>query len=270
MLLALAQMHVEPGAPNANLARAERMITAARDRGAAVVLLPEALDCGWTHSSAHLLAGRIPGGDACERLRSAALAAGIHVCAGLVEREGERLYNAAVLIAPDGRLLLHHRKIHEIDFARALYARGDRLGVADTALGRVGLMICADGFAPGQSLSRALGEMGAELILSPCAWAVPPDHDQGRTPYGALWVDNYGPPARDHGMTIAGCSNVGPVVEGEWRDWRCIGCSLVIGPDGATLARGGYGLSAEELIMAEVDPNPARRHHAPAPGGGSS
>jgi predicted amidohydrolase len=57
---------------------------------------------------------------------------------------------------PDGRLLLHHRKIHELDFGRELYDTGDRLGVADTPFGRIGLMICADGFAPGQVITRSL------------------------------------------------------------------------------------------------------------------
>ena len=39
---------------------------------------------------------------------------------------------------------------------------------------------------------KALAKKGARLILSPCAWAVPPDHDQVRDPYGSLWRDVYG------------------------------------------------------------------------------
>jgi predicted amidohydrolase len=174
------------------------------------------------------------------------------VCAGIVERCGDRIYNAAVLIAPDGAVLLHHRKLHEIDFARRLYTRGDRLGVAETAFGRIGLMICADAFADGLVVSRALGQMGALLILSPCAWAVPPNHDQVRDPYGKLWRDSYGPPAREYKMTIAGCSNVGPVTAGEWAGWRCIGCSMVVGADGEPVAQAAYGTNAEELLAVHV------------------
>src|SRR5687767_1406348 len=162
------------------------------------------------------------------------------VCAGIVERSGERIFNSAVLIAPGGELLLHYRKLHEIDFARRLYTRGDRAGVAETQYGRIGLMICADAFAEGLVISRTLGHMGSRMILSPCAWAVPPDHDQAREPYGKLWRDSYGPPAREFGMTIAGCSNVGPVTEGEWAGWQCIGCSLVAGPNGECVAQAGY------------------------------
>jgi len=110
-------------------------------------------------------------------------------------------------------------------------------------------MICADAFADGLVISRTLGHMGARLILSPCAWAVPPHFDQAGEPYGKLWRDSYGPPAREFGMTIAGCSNTGPVTAGEWSGWNCIGCSLVVGPDG-TLAQAGYGV--EEMLLVSV------------------
>jgi 16S rRNA (cytidine(1402)-2'-O)-methyltransferase len=250
--LALAQMRVEPGRPDENLIRAEAAIRQAREDGAAIVLLPEVLDFGWTHSSAREGAGRVPDGETCRRLSEAAANHGIHVCAGLAERCGERLFNAAVLFGPDGELLLHHRKIHEIPFARALYATGDRLGVVDTSLGRLGLMICADALAPGMVITRTLAAMGAELILSPCAWAVPPDHDHVRTPYGTLWKEHYGPVAQENRLWIAGCSNVGPVTEGEWRGWRCIGNSLVVGPEGDFAGVCRHGEDADEQIVVEI------------------
>jgi len=247
--LALAQMLVEPGVPAANLDRAEQRISAAAAGGAHIVLLPEALDCGWTHPSARESAGTIPGGTPCERLRAAARRHQILVCAGIVERSGDRCFNAALLISPSGEILLHHRKLHELDFAQALYARGDRLGVAETPWGRIGLMICADAFANGLVVARTLGHMGATLILSPCAWAVPPGH---REPYGELWRDSYGPPAREFGLVIAGCSNVGPVTAGEWKGWQCIGCSLVMGAQGLPLAQAAYGADAEELLFVQL------------------
>lgn len=245
--VALGQMLVDPGEPRRNLDRAEQRIAQAAAGGAQIVLLPEALDCGWTHPSANDFAGAIPGGTACERLRAAARQHSLMVCAGLVERSGGRLFNAAVLISAAGDILLHHRKLHELDFARALYDRGDRLGVAETPWGRIGLMTCADAFADGLVVSRMLGHMGAKLILSPCAWAVPPGHDE---PYGQIWRDSYAPPAREFGLIIAGCSNVGPVTSGEWRGWNCIGCSLVMGRDGAPLAQAAHG--AEELLFIEL------------------
>ena len=248
MKIALAQMLVEPGEQEANLDRAELRILEAAKRGADVALLPECLDFGWTHPSALRSATGIPGGDACQRFIRAAVDNRIFVCAGLVERLGERLFNSAVFIDPEGSLLLHHRKINELDFAQELYSKGDRLGVANTPFGKIGLMICADGFAPGQAISRSLAMMGAEIILSPCAWAVPADYDNEKTPYGQIWLDNYGPVSREYGVTIVGCSNVGPITAGPWEGRRCIGNSMAIDHHGNRIACLPHGAEALEII----------------------
>ena len=251
MKLALTQMRIEPGDKQANLSRADFWIARAAEQGANIVLLPEALTTGWTHPSARIHADAIPNGETCNRLRAAGVRDRVYVCAGAVERCGERFFNSAVLFSPDGELLIHHRKIHELDIAQDLYAKGDRLSVAETPLGRIGVMICADGFAPGQSISRALALMGAKYILSPCAWAVPADHDNAREPYGQLWRENYGPVAREFGVVIAGASNVGPITAGPWSGRKCIGNSLVMGPSGE-LACGPYGEDAEALLLVEM------------------
>jgi predicted amidohydrolase len=143
-----------------------------------------------------------------------------------------------------------------LEIGHDFYAQGDRLGVAETELGTLGLMICADAFARGQVVTRTLGLMGVQVILSPCAWAVPADHDNQREPYGGLWLDNYGPVARDYRLWIAGVSNVGRLEAGPWAGRHCVGCSLLVGPDGEPVARGPYGVEAESLILADIVPAP--------------
>src|SRR5262245_2254507 len=110
----MAQILVEGGRPTANLDRAVDAVRQAAARGCRLVILPECLDLGWTDPSARDLAGPIPGPHF-ERLAQAAREHKLHVAAGLVERAGDRLYNSAVLIGPGGDLLLHHRKINELD-----------------------------------------------------------------------------------------------------------------------------------------------------------
>jgi predicted amidohydrolase len=258
--LALAQMLVEGGRKEGNLRRAIDRIQEAAGAGAQVVVLPEAMTLGWTHSSATSQADEIPDGDCCRRLLEAARANRIYVCAGLVERAGPRIYNSAALISPDGSLLLHHRKLNELDIAHDCYAPGDRLAVAATPLGTLGVMICADAFARGQVVGRTLGLMGADLILSPCAWAVPADHDNTQEPYGRLWLENYCPVARDFRLWIAGVSNVGWLDDGPWNGRKCIGCSLVVGPDGREVLMGPYGADAEGILYTDIklEPRPAR------------
>ncbi len=251
MRIAMGQMRVEGAAPEANLARARCMIAEGAAQGAAIVVLPECLDLGWTHPCARALAQPVPG-PRCDVLREAAIGHGVYVTAGLTERAGSAVYNAAVLIAPDGELLLKHRKINELDIAHDLYSRGDRLGVAETAYGRIGVNICADNFPDSLDLARSLARMGCGLLLSPCAWAVDADHDNARQPYGSMWLNAYGELARSCGMTVIGVSNVGPITAGPWAGRKCIGCSLAMARGGTVLATGPYGEDAEALIVVEA------------------
>lgn len=249
--LAMAQMLVEGGERDRNLARACEMIARAAAEGCAAIVLPEALDVGWTHPSAREMAEPIPGPSS-DRLATAADDAGIHVVAGLTERDGQRIYNAAVLISPRGEILLKHRKINILDIARDLYAIGDSLSVAETPLGCIAIPICADNFPSSLVLGHSLGRMGAQMILSPCAWAMPADHDNEAAPYGEMWRTAYGELARDHDMHVIGVSNVGPVTGGPWDGRQCIGCSLAMAPGGEVIAQGPYGVDAEELMFVEV------------------
>ena len=258
--LALGQIPVQPGRKEENIARAIKAIDFAhRLDGADVVLLPEALPLGWTHPSARAQAEPIPDGEWCRALSEAARRNKIWVCSGVIERAGDRIFNSAVLINSDGEVVLTHRKINELDIAHDLYAQGDWLNVVDTPFGRIGVMICADAFAKGQAISRALGMLGAQIILSPCSWAVPADHDNAREPYGKLWLDNYQPVARDFGLWIAGVSNIGPITDGPWSGRKCIGCSLVIGPESEVAYKAPYGESAEHVASVMITPRTRER-----------
>jgi predicted amidohydrolase len=254
--LALVQMLVEGGREEANVRRALDRIGEAAARGAQVAVLPEAMTLGWTHPLARTEADEIPGGRACMKLREAARRDGIYLCAGLVERAGEAIFNAAVLIDSRGEVILHHRKLNELEIGHELYGQGERLGVARTPLGAFGVMICADAAARGQIVSRTLGLMGAQIILSPCAWAVPADHDNSKEPYGQLWRDNYSPVARDFDLWIAGVSNVGWLTDGPWKGRKCIGCSLLIAPGGRQVLMGPYGHEADTILYAAIELEP--------------
>jgi predicted amidohydrolase len=54
-------------------------------------------------------------------------------------------------------------------------------------------------------------------------------------------------------MWIAGVSNVGWVSDGAWKGHKCIGCSLVIGPDGKQVVMGPYGEDTETILYVDVD-----------------
>ena len=235
--LGMGQMLVRPGEPERNLAGAVQMIRQAANQGCRIVVLPECLDLGWTDPSAASAAVSIPG-ERSNELAAAARASSVYVVAGLTERAGGEVYNAAVLLSPAGEILLRHRKINELDIATSLYSTGTDLGVRHTELGTIGLPICADNFPDSLVLSQSLVRMGARLLLSPCAWAVDAGHDNTREPYGQLWLDAYTTLARSSDVTVIGVSNVGWITGGPWQGRKCIGCSLALGPGARSLRAG--------------------------------
>ncbi len=260
--LGMGQILVTGGQIAANLARATDMITQAADAGCRIVVLPECLDTGWTHPSARELAEPVPGPTS-DHLAAAAADGQIHCVAGITERatsgDGQpRIYNTAILLGPDGSLLAKHRKINILDIAQDLYATGDRLGVTETALGTIGISVCADNFSNSLCLGHSLARMGAEMLLSPCAWAVPPEHDQQADPYGGLWVDAYTELARLYAICVVGVSNVGPITAGPWAGRKCIGCSLAVGSDAQILVQAPYGQDACGLTVVQVELSPRR------------
>lgn len=218
--------------------------------GCDIVVLPECLDFGWMHAAAADQARPIH--EAGAFLCKAARECGIWVVAGVTERDGDKLYNASVLIDRGGNLRLHHRKIGELEIARTLYATGRSLAVAETEFGPAAIPICADLLGEGVALGHALGKMGARLLLSPSAWAVEPGYSNAAHPYGGNWLKSYSELAARWSMSVVGVSNVGYVTGGPWDGYSCIGCSLAVGPGGALLARAPFGEGCEVLLTVDV------------------
>ena len=273
--LAMIQMLVEGGLKEKNISHAEELIKEASDAGGQVVLLPECLDLGWTNPSSQTEAEPIPEGSSYKRLSRAAIENNIYICAGLSEYVSEKksekkhgktldkIYNSAVLIDNKGELKLLHRKLNELDIGNDFYNLGDRLNVAETEFGVIGLMICADAFAEDQVISRSLCYMGADIILSPSSWAVSDiSMYHKENPYGEIWRKNYSPVSKKYKVWIAGVSNVGELKDGPWAGRKCIGSSLLFNPEGEEVLQGPYGVDAEAILYADITPEkrPHRGH----------
>lgn len=96
----------------------------------------------------------------------------LHLVAGLIERDGPLVYNVAVLFGPDGKLLGKYRKVclprGEIELG---ICPGSDYPVFETAFGKLGMMVCYDGFFP--EVARELSNRGAEVIAWP-VWGCNP------------------------------------------------------------------------------------------------
>lgn len=250
--LAMAQMLVDGGERQNNLNRAVERIEEAAKNKADIILLPEAMDLGWTHSAAKTEAELIPGGSTFNTLAKAAKKYGIYICAGIIEKDGDRTFNAAILINRKGELILKHRKINELDIAHNLYNQGDRINVCETEFGTIGVLICADASSKDYILPRSMGYLGADLILLPCSWAVPPDYDNVKEPYGEMWSNAFKSVCKEFNLNIAAVSNVGKIVDAPWKDWDCIGNSMFVENGGEEITILPFGKNADAIVYKEV------------------
>jgi predicted amidohydrolase len=95
-----------------------------------------------------------------------------YIVAGLLEREGHQVYNVAALLGPDGKFVGKYRKVAlprgEISGG---ISPGDEYPIFDTRFGKLGMMVCYDGFFP--EVARQLATRGAEVIAWP-VWGCNP------------------------------------------------------------------------------------------------
>lgn len=155
-----------------------------------------------------------------------------HVVVSLYERERHLVYNTGVLITPEGRLAGKYRKVAlpEGEVDRGV-APGTEYPVFETKFGRLGIMICYDGFFP--EVARELAKRGAEVIAWP-VWGVNPDLAKARAAENHVYI-------------------VSSTYEAVSRNW---GLSAVWDHAGRTVS---MGKEWGDLAFAEVDLNELTR-----------
>jgi predicted amidohydrolase len=170
----LATVHFQPRGgktPEGNCKLYEPLIAEAARQKADLVVLGETLTYYGLGKSFADVAEAIPGPSTAYFGRLAKQH-NLYIVAGLVERAGHLLYNVAVLIGPDGQVVGKYRKTSlprsEIDDG---IAPGSEYPVFETRFGKVGMMVCYDGFFP--EVARQLTNRGAEVIAWP-VWGCNP------------------------------------------------------------------------------------------------
>jgi predicted amidohydrolase len=139
-----------------------------RDAGrqkADLVVLPETLTSWATGLKQPEVAEPIPG-PSTDYFSQLAKEYNYYIVAGLNERQGSLVYNVAVLIGPDGRIVGKYRKVTLTEGeGEGGVEQGKDYPVFDTRFGKLGMMICYDGFFP--EVARELANRGAEVIAWP-------------------------------------------------------------------------------------------------------
>jgi predicted amidohydrolase len=178
-LVRLATIHFQPKGktPEANRRLFAPLIEEASRLRADLVVLPETLTYYGTGLKPEQVAEAIPG-PSTEFFGGLAREHNLYIVAGLYERAGHLVYNVAVLLGPDGAVNGKFRKITlptaEVD---AGVAPGADYPVFPTRFGKVGMMVCYDGFFP--EVARELSNRGAEVIAWP-VWGCNPELARAR------------------------------------------------------------------------------------------
>lgn len=242
--LAAVQMDARLGDIPHNLRRMKTHLREAASQGARLIVFPECILSGYCFDSkeealAH--AEPVPG-PSTEDLRLPCRELGVFIVYGLLERDGDRLFNAAALVGPEG-LLASYRKIHLPFLGVDRYVTpGDRpFSVHDLGGLKVGMNICYDGSFP--EASRVMTLLGADVIVLPTNWP-PAAQNNPKFVVHTRALENH--------IYYAAVNRVG-----EERGNQFIGLSRIIAPNGQALASSES--DGEEIIFAEIDPIAARQ-----------
>jgi predicted amidohydrolase len=246
--VALAQIDLEDGDLARNMQIAEK---AARDAAAHkpdFLCFPEAIDFGWLHQRAREDALPIPG-KYTDFLASLAVRHRMWLSAGCLEKDGDRVYNSAVIIDRAGRIVHKHRKIRTLPrLTKHLYdaSTRDQTMAFRSEFGTIGMTICADNFDI--TIPQRPAAAGAWLLITPHGFAAPveemeknarefQDHIRGIAAKTGMWVV---------GTNVA----LARVKGGAWKDQMHCGCSTVARPDGTAAMVGKF--KEPDLVVYDI------------------
>jgi len=150
------------------LKRIEMQIEYASSQGAHIGIFPELFVHERNSPRANPRAAAKIGAQALAIVQESAKEHSLWVVASLVEGAGDRYYSTVFLVDDQGNIHSHYRKAHLSSSEAEWATRGNELVVAQTPLGRFGLMIGDEVWLP--EVARILSLRGAEVILHPVDW----------------------------------------------------------------------------------------------------
>jgi predicted amidohydrolase len=210
-------------------------IEKAAANGAKLVVFPECMNSGYVwrdQADALFCADPIPGRFT-QAISELTVKHNIFVAIGLSEKDGDKVYNAAALVGPDG-LIGKYEKNFLFDFDPFYFAVGKTgYPVFETPIGNIGMFICADARIP--EGARALTLAGAEVLLhitNSTTHEQHEVHEPARANENEVWMVCADKSGREEGLVYPGHSQI-------------------IDPEGTIVARGSQ--FGHEIVYAEID-----------------
>jgi N-carbamoylputrescine amidase len=264
--VAAVQIESRHGLISSNHAHAAPFIEQAAAAGAQLVVLPELFASGYVPNPRVWDFGEPQDGPTASWLKETSKRLGIWLGAGLLQTDGKDFFNVFALSAPDGKIAGYARKANAEAYC---FKRRRGVHVIDTALGRIGVGICADNHFV--SLVQQLQAESVDLMLMPHAWPTP-----GRTTLFVSERDICEQREKSRQLTLlyAKCLGVPVVfVNGIGRMGRLAGLlgrvmdpdvfrldgrSMIIDSDGSLKAELG---TEEGVIAADIVLDPSRKRN---------
>ncbi|MEZ0395681.1 MAG: carbon-nitrogen hydrolase family protein [Anaerolineales bacterium] len=237
MRAGLIPLRTIPRQVEQNLAELERRLTEAARFSPDLVCLPECTLTGYLYEQSDFERFAEPlDGPGARRLADLARRFEVFLCAGLLERAAEGVYNAALLFDRRGHLRLHHRKIEE----KPPFLCGRSFRSAETELGRLGILVCGDLFNE-QVIAQV--DRSLDFLLMPMSRSF-----DGRSPDAARWEREerqvYLDGVRQAGVTTLIVNALEPLPEE-----GAFGGALAVRADGALLGESRHG--TDQLLLVD-------------------
>jgi predicted amidohydrolase len=237
MKVAAVQMDVTILERQRNLEKILAGLESAARAGAGIVVFPECALTGYCFAGkeeADPVAEPVPGPSS-EKLWAAAKSLDCTAVVGLLERDGDRIYNAAAVVTPQGIAGIY-RKLHlpYLGIDRWV-APGDKpFPVFETLHGKIGINICFDCSFP--EAGRVLKLKGAQLLAISTNWPIGSDS----------WQHTPKVRATENHFHVVVADRVG-----EERGFRFSGHSQIVDFTGKVLAEAGE--TEETILFADLD-----------------
>jgi predicted amidohydrolase len=217
----------------ANLAKLELYARKAVAAGADLIVTPEGYLEGYVGNprlakdltrERYVAIGEALDGPSLRRVAALARELKIHLLLGFAERRGGDMYNTSVLFGPDGKQVAHYSKTHSGGSGEPYNKAGNEFPVFETALGRIGILICFDRQNP--ETARILALKGAQIILIPA--------------YGK-WTDDI-----SEDILLRARAYENSVYVAHVHPWN----TFVVDPEGAIIAQNRW--REESIVLAKI------------------
>lgn len=249
MRVGLFQFAPRHGDVRANLDRIAQALSAAE---ADLIVLPELCTTGYIFASRSELAALsepVPGGPACDAMAALSRNRNATIVWGMAQSAGERIFNSAVMVTPQGEYHIYH-KAHLFVDEKDLFDRGDSpfpvfdlppvIRHSDLVIRhstKVGLLVCFDHFFP--EAARSLALRGAQVICHPSNLVLEYAHTNSITR------------AVENRVFWVLANRTGSETLGD-KTLAFNGRSQIVAPSGRLLACAGP--ASDELLIVEIDP----------------